>query len=230
MNKTITVAIDGPSSSGKSTIAKLIAKHYKFTYIDSGSIYRAITHIALENKLINKSFVNSSALIEILKKTSIDFSFNKKNQNTISVDGTELESKIRTSEISSLVSFIAEKNEIREYVVKIQKQISKNKSVVMDGRDIGSVVFPNADVKFYVDASLLTRSKRRWIELSKTEQDLSLEVVKNDLLKRDTNDTNREFSPLVKPINSITISTDKLSVGEVLEKMIKIIDQKLKIK
>lgn len=230
MNKTITVAIDGPSSSGKSTIAKLIAKHYKFTYIDSGSIYRAITHIALENNLINKSFVNSSALIEILKKTSIDFSFNKKNQNTISVDGTELESKIRTSEISSLVSFIAEKNEIREYVVKIQKQISKNKSVVMDGRDIGSVVFPNADVKFYVDASLLTRSKRRWIELSKTEQDLSLEVVKNDLLKRDTNDTNREFSPLVKPINSITISTDKLSVGEVLEKMIKIIDQKLKIK
>ena len=230
MNKTITVAIDGPSSSGKSTIAKLIAKHYKFTYIDSGSIYRAITHIALENNLINKSFVNSSALIEILKKTSIDFSFNKKNQNTISVDGTELESKIRTSEISSLVSFIAEKNEIREYVVKIQKQISKNKSVVMDGRDIGSVVFPNADVKFYVDASLLTRSKRRWIELSKTEQDLSLEVVKNDLLKRDTNDTNREFSPLVKPINSITISTDNLSVGEVLDKMIKIIDQKLKIK
>ena len=100
----------------------------------------------------------------------------------------------------------------------------------MDGRDIGSVVFPNADVKFYVDASLLTRSKRRWIELSKTEQDLSLEVVKNDLLKRDTNDTNREFSPLVKPINSITISTDNLSVGEVLDKMIKIIDQKLKIK
>ena len=230
MNKTITVAIDGPSSSGKSTIAKLIAKHYKFTYIDSGSIYRAITHIALENNLINKSFVNSSVLIEILKKTSIDFSFNKKNQNTISVDGTELESKIRTFEISSLVSFIAEKNEIREYVVKIQKQISKNKSVVMDGRDIGSVVFPNADVKFYVDASLLTRSKRRWIELSKTEQDLSLEVVKNDLLKRDTNDTNREFSPLVKPINSITISTDNLSVGEVLDKMIKIIDQKLKIK
>ncbi len=230
MNKTIKVAIDGPSSSGKSTIAKLIAKHYKFTYIDSGSIYRAITYIALENKLINKSFVNSSVLIEILKKTSIDFSFNKKNQNTISVDGTELENKIRTSEISSLVSFIAEKNEIREYVVKIQKRISKNKSVVMDGRDIGSVVFPNADVKFYVDASLLTRSKRRWIELSKTEQDLSLEVVKNDLLKRDTNDTNREFSPLVKPINSITISTDNLSIGEVLDKMIKIIDQKLKIK
>lgn len=230
MNKTITVAIDGPSSSGKSTIAKLIAKHYKFTYIDSGSIYRAITHIALENKLINKSFVNSSALIEILKMTCIDFSFNIKNQNTISVDGTELESKIRTSEISSLVSSIAEKNEIRQYVVKIQKQISKNKSVVMDGRDIGSVVFPNADVKFYLDASLLTRSKRRWIELSKTEQDLSLEVVKNDLLKRDTNDTNREFSPLVKPINSITISTDNLSIGEVLDKMIKIIDQKLKIK
>ena len=230
MNKTITVAIDGPSSSGKSTVAKLLAKHYNYTYIDSGSIYRVITHIALENNLINKSFVNSSALIEILKKTSIDFSFNKKNQNTISVNGTEMESKIRTSEISSLVSFIAEKNEIRQYVVKIQKQISKNKSVVMDGRDIGSVVFPNADVKFYVDASLEKRSERRWKELSRTEKDLSLEAVKDDLFKRDKNDSDREFSPLVKPINSITISTDDLSVSEVLEQMIKIINQVLEIK
>ena len=222
MKKTTIIAIDGPSSAGKSTIAKLIARHFNFTYIDSGSIYRAVTYIAVKNNLIDNFKVDSLAIIEILKKTSISFSFNSKNQNIISVDGLELENKIRTFKISSLVSLIAEKNEIRKYVVKIQKDISNNKSVVMDGRDIGSVVFPNADVKFYLDASLEKRSERRWMELQKTEN-VSLDDVKNDLYKRDHNDVNREFSPLVKPKNSITVNTDNLSIDQVVDKMIKII-------
>ena len=222
MKKTTIIAIDGPSSSGKSTIAKLIARHFNFTYIDSGSIYRAVTYIAVKNNLIDNFKVDSLAIIEILKKTSISFSFNSKNQNIISVDGLELENKIRTFKISSLVSLIAEKNKIRKYVVKIQKDISNNKSVVMDGRDIGSVVFPNADVKFYLDASLEKRSERRWMELQKTEN-VSLDDVKNDLYKRDHNDVNREFSPLVKPKNSITVNTDNLSIDQVVDKMIKII-------
>lgn len=222
MKKTTIIAIDGPSSSGKSTIAKLIARHFNFTYIDSGSIYRAVTYIAVKNNLIDNFKVDSLAIIEILKKTSISFSFNSKNQNIISVDGVELENKIRTFKISNLVSLIAEKNKIRKYVVKIQKDISNNKSVVMDGRDIGSVVFPNADVKFYLDASLEKRSERRWIELQKTEN-VSLDDVKNDIYKRDHNDVNREFSPLVKPKNSITVNTDNLSIDQVVDKMIKII-------
>ena len=222
MKKTTIIAIDGPSSSGKSTIAKLIARHFNFTYIDSGSIYRAVTYIAVKNNLIDNFKVDSLAIIEILKKTSISFSFNSKNQNIISVDGVELENKIRTFKISNLVSLIAEKNKIRKYVVKIQKDISNNKSVVMDGRDIGSVVFPNADVKFYLDASLEKRSERRWMELQKTEN-VSLDDVKNDLYKRDHNDVNREFSPLVKPKNSITVNTDNLSIDQVVDKMIKII-------
>ena len=222
MKNTTIIAIDGPSSSGKSTIAKLIARHFNFTYIDSGSIYRAVTYIAVKNNLIDNFKVDSLAIIEILKKTSISFSFNSKNQNIISVDGVELENKIRTFKISNLVSLIAEKNKIRKYVVKIQKDISNNKSVVMDGRDIGSVVFPNADVKFYLDASLEKRSERRWMELQKTEN-VSLDDVKNDLYKRDHNDVNREFSPLVKPKNSITVNTDNLSIDQVVDKMIKII-------
>lgn len=224
MKKTVIIAIDGPSSSGKSTIAKLIAKHLKFTYIDSGSIYRAVTYLAVKNNLLDKSNINTSAIIKILKKTSISFSFNSKNQNIISVDGIQLEDKIRTFKISSLVSLLAEKNEIRKYIVKIQKDISRNKSIVMDGRDIGTVVFPNADVKFYLDASLNERSQRRWKELSKTES-ISLEQVKKDLKNRDDNDINRDHSPLMKSKNSITIFTDNLSIDEVVKKMIKIIDK-----
>jgi len=226
LKKTIIIAIDGPSSSGKSTIAKLIAQHFNYTYIDSGSIYRVITYIAVKHNLIDGLKVNTSAIIEILKKTSISFSFNSKNQNIISVDGVELKNKIRTFKISSLVSLIAEKNEIRQYVVKIQKDISINKSVVMDGRDIGSVVFPNADVKFYLDASLEKRAERRWMELQKIEQ-VSLDDVKKDLHKRDLKDLNREFSPLIKPKNSITVNSDNLSIEQVVDNMIKIIDKVL---
>ena len=229
MKKTTIITIDGPSSSGKSTIAKLIARHFNYTYIDSGSIYRAVTYIAVKHNLIDNFKVDTLAIIEVLKKTSISFSFNSKNQNIISVEGVQLENKIRTFKISSLVSLIAEKNEIRQYVVKIQRDISINKSVVMDGRDIGSVVFPNADVKFYLDASLENRSERRWIELQKTE-DVSLDDVKNDLNKRDLNDVNREFSPLIKPKNSITVNSDNLSINQVVDNMIKIIDKVLHTK
>ncbi len=226
MKKTTIIAIDGPSSSGKSTISKLIAQHFNYTYIDSGSIYRAITYIAVKHNLIDSLKVNTSAIIDVLKKTSITFSFNSKNQNIISIDGVELNNKIRTFKISSLVSLIAEKNEIRQYVVKIQKDISINKSVVMDGRDIGSVVFPNADVKFYLDASLEKRAERRWMQLQKIEE-VSLGDVKKDLYKRDLKDLNREFSPLIKPKNSITINSDNLSIEQVVDNMIKIINKVL---
>ena len=226
MKKTTIIAIDGPSSSGKSTIAKLIAQHFNYTYIDSGSIYRAITYIAVKHNLIDNFKVDTLAIVEILKKTSISFSFNSKNQNIISVDGVDLDNEIRTFKISSLVSLIAEKNEIRQYVLKIQKDISINKSVVMDGRDIGSVVFPSADVKFYLDASLEKRAERRWMELQKIEE-VSLDDVKKDLHKRDLKDLNREFSPLIKPKNSITINSDNLSIEQVVGNMIKIIDKVL---
>ena len=227
MKKKVIVAIDGPSSSGKSTIAKLVAKHFNFTYIDSGSIYRAITYVAIKNNLIKTGNIDVVSLIDLLNNCSISFSFNSNNQNVIKLDDISVEDEIRTFEISNNVSLIAEKNEIRKYVLKIQKDISNNKSVVMDGRDIGSVVFPNADFKFFLDASINVRALRRWNELKLTEKDLKFEEVKKDLLKRDKKDINRKFSPLIRPKHSILINSDRLDISEVVEYIIGIINKEI---
>ena len=227
MKKKIIVAIDGPSSSGKSTIAKLVAKHFNFTYIDSGSIYRAVTYLAIKNKLIKTGKIDVVSLIDLLNNCSISFSFNLNNQNVIKLNNLSIEKEIRTSEISNHVSLVAEINEIRKYVLKIQKDISSNKSVVMDGRDIGSVVFPNADFKFFLDASLDIRTLRRWNELKLIEKDLKFEEVKKDLLNRDEKDTNRKFSPLIKSKDSILIDSDELDITEVVDKIIDIIKKEI---
>ena len=227
MKKKVIVAIDGPSSSGKSTIAKLVAKHFNFTYIDSGSIYRAITHVAIKNNLIKTGNIDVVSLIDLLNNCSISFSFNSNNQNVIKIDGVSVENEIRTFEISNNVSLIAEKNEIRKYVLKIQKDISNNKSVVMDGRDIGSVVFPNADFKFFLDASIDVRALRRWNELKLTEKDLKFEEVKKDLLKRDKKDIDRKFSPLTRSKDSTQINSDRLDISEVVEYIIGIINKEI---
>ena len=227
MKKKVTVAIDGPSSSGKSTIAKLVAKHFNFTYIDSGSIYRAITYVALKNNLIKTGDIDVVSLIDLLNNCSISFSFNSNNQNVIKLDDMSVEDEIRTFEISNNVSLIAEKNEIRKYVLKIQKDISNNKSVVMDGRDIGSVVFPNADFKFFLDASIDVRALRRWNELKLTEKDLKFEEVKKDLLKRDKKDINRKFSPLRRSKDSTLINSDRLDISEVVKHIIGIIKKEI---
>lgn len=227
MKKKVIVAIDGPSSSGKSTIAKLVAKHFNFTYIDSGSIYRAITYVALKNNLIKTGDIDVVSLIDLLNNCSISFSFNSNNQNVIKLDDISVEDEIRTFEISNNVSLIAEKNEIRKYVLKIQKDISNNKSVVMDGRDIGSVVFPNADFKFFLDASIDVRALRRWNELKLTEKDLKFEEVKKDLLKRDKKDINRKFSPLRRSKDSTLINSDRLDISEVVKHIIGIIKKEI---
>ena len=227
MKKKVIIAIDGPSSSGKSTIAKLVAKHFNFTYIDSGSIYRAITYVAIKNNLINTGNIDVVSLIDLLNNCSISFSFNSNNQNVIKLDDISVEDEIRTFEISNNVSLIAEKNEIRKYVLKIQKDISNNKSVVMDGRDIGSVVFPNADFKFFLDASIDVRALRRWNELKLTEKDLKFEEVKKDLLKRDKKDINRKFSPLRRSKDSTLINSDRLDISEVVKHIIGIIKKEI---
>jgi len=230
LKKKVIVAIDGPSSSGKSTIAKLVAKHFNFTYIDSGSIYRAITYIAIKNNLIKTGNIDVVSLIDLLNNCSISFSFNSNNQNVIKIDGVSVENEIRTLEISNNVSLIAEKNEIRKYVLKIQKDISNNKSVVMDGRDIGSVVFPNADFKFFLDALIDVRASRRWNELKSIEKDLKFEQVKKDLLKRDEKDVNRKYSPLIRSKDSILINSNELEISEVVDIIIDIIETEIKNK
>lgn len=228
MKNTFVITIDGPSSSGKSTIAKLVAAHYKYTYIDSGSIYRAITFLANENKLLNSKEINVNFLINLLENNSISFFNNSKNQNIITLNDVDIEDEIRTSIISNHVSRVAQIERIRNFVFEIQKKISKNKSIVMDGRDIGSVVFPDADVKFYIDASLKVRAKRRWNDLIVNERNISLNDVTNDLCNRDKIDVNRKISPLVVPQGSIKINTDNFTIDQVVHKMIKLIDKKLK--
>lgn len=228
MKNTFVITIDGPSSSGKSTIAKLVAAHYKYTYIDSGSIYRAITFLANENKLLNSKEINVNFLINLLENNSISFFNNSKNQNIITLNDVDIEDEIRTSIISNHVSRVAQIDRIRNYVFEIQKKISKDKSIVMDGRDIGSVVFPDADVKFYIDASLKVRAKRRWNDLIVNEKNISLNDVTNDLFNRDKIDVNRKISPLVVPRDSIKINTDNFTIDQVVHKMIKLIDKKIK--
>jgi len=228
LKNTFVITIDGPSSSGKSTIAKLVAAHYKYTYIDSGSIYRAITFLANENKLLNSKEINVNFLINLLENNSISFFNNSKNQNIITLNDVDIEDEIRTSIISNHVSRVAQIDRIRNYVFEIQKKISKDKSIVMDGRDIGSVVFPDADVKFYIDASLKVRAKRRWNDLIVNEKNISLNDVTNDLFNRDKIDVNRKISPLVVPRDSIKINTDNFTIDQVVHKMIKLIDKKIK--
>ena len=228
MKNTFVITIDGPSSSGKSTIAKLVAAHYKYTYIDSGSIYRAITFLANENKLLNSKEINVNFLINLLENNSISFFNNSKNQNIITLNDVDIDDEIRTSIISNHVSRVAQIDRIRNYVFEIQKKISKDKSIVMDGRDIGSVVFPDADVKFYIDASLKVRAKRRWNDLIVNEKNISLNDVTNDLFNRDKIDVNRKISPLVVPQDSIKINTDNFTIDQIVHKMIKLIDKKIK--
>ena len=214
------ITIDGPSSSGKSTLAKLISDHFSIIHIDSGSIYRTITLLAIENKLITDKKVQVEKLIECLSNNVITFKKNVENKFQICVNNEFVESKIRSTTISNNVSTVATIKEIRDYVLKLQREIAQNKSIVMDGRDIGSVVFPNAEYKFYLDASLKNRSKRRWTELKDGEKNITITTVESDLENRDIIDSNRVHSPLVIPENSIVINSDDLSINQVLKKIL----------
>ena len=214
------ITIDGPSSSGKSTLAKLISDHFSIIHIDSGSIYRTITLLAIENKLIIDKKVQVEKLIECLNNNVITFKKNAENKFQICINNEFVESKIRSTTISNNVSTVATIKEIRDYVLKLQREIAQNKSIVMDGRDIGSVVFPNAEYKFYLDASLKNRSKRRWTELKDGEKNITITTVESDLKNRDIIDSNRVHSPLVIPENAIVINSDDLSINQVLKKIL----------
>ncbi len=214
------ITIDGPSSSGKSTLAKLISDHFSIIHIDSGSIYRTITLLAIENNLIIDKKVQVKKLIDCLINNVITFKKNAENKFQICINNEFIESKIRSTRISNNVSTVATIKEIRDYVLKLQRDIALNKSIVMDGRDIGSVVFPNAEYKFYLDASLKNRSKRRWTELKDDEKNITISTVESDLENRDIVDSNRLHSPLVIPENAIVINSDDLSINQVFKKIL----------
>ncbi|HHH55075.1 MAG TPA: (d)CMP kinase [Bacteroidetes bacterium] len=219
-DKKLIIAIDGHSSSGKSTIAKDLAKKLNYLYIDTGSMYRAITY----KLLINNIDLNNSKEIEnLLKNTQLEFK-NLNGTNYIFLDGENVESKIRDLYVSSHVSEVSTISQIRKFLVEKQREIGKKGGIVMDGRDIGSVVFPNADFKFFITADLDKRAKRRKKELeAKTGNNFDINDIKENLEKRDFIDSNREDSPLKIAENAIIIDTSDKTREEQLSEILKYI-------
>lgn len=223
MNK-ITIAIDGYSSTGKSTIAKQLAKTLDYVYVDSGAMYRAVTLYAINNGLISKDDFNKEALIYQLDTIEVSFQFNKNlGYAEVYLNGKNVERKIRTMEVSGFVSAIAAVPEVRKKLVVIQKKIGENKGVVMDGRDIGTVVFPNAELKIFMTASAEKRAKRRYDELKQRGDDVTYEAVLKNVTERDYIDTTREDSPLVKAEDAIEIDNSDLTLDEQFNKVLHLV-------
>ena len=214
MKKTV-ITLDGHSGCGKSTLAKLIAKELNFLYIDTGAMYRAISLFFLESNQILKNGKLSSDFKKTLDSVNIDFSKpNEKGESWVRLNGEIVEDKIRNIEISNLVSEISKNAFIRKKMVLIQQSYSAISNLVMDGRDIGSVVFPNADIKFLVTASAEKRAYRRWLEYKQKGKNISIKEVTKNINFRDENDQNRKVSPLIKPLNSIIIDTSYMDIEQ----------------
>ena len=214
VNKNI-IAIDGTSSTGKSTIARRIADKLDFTYIDSGSMYRAVTYFCLKNKIISKNSFDLNKLYSNIDNINIDFKINPENSlNEICLNQEFIDLKIRTMEIADHVSKIAKQKNIRDHILKIQHSLGKKTSIVMDGRDIGTVVFPNAKFKFFLSASPKLRAKRRFDELNKSDEMVTFAEVLNNLNDRDNDDINRKINPLIKSEDAIVIDNTSLNFAQ----------------
>lgn len=211
MNNLI-IAIDGPAGAGKSTIAKIISKELNINYIDTGAMYRAITYKCLKN---NIDINNTEEVINMAKDTEIDF-----RDNNIYLDNEVVNEEIRTVEVSNNVSNVAKIKEVRYLMVDVQRKIGENNSVVLDGRDIGSYVFPNADYKFFLVATPEERGSRRYKELLEKGYKVDLDEIINDIIKRDKIDSNREFAPLVKAEDALEIDTTGKSIEEVVSEVV----------
>ena len=215
-NKLI-IAIDGYSSSGKSTFAKAIAKRLRYTYIDSGAMYRAVTLESLRRNIIRDDSVNQEDLKNLLDDITINFQFNKeKDRNETYLGEENIEEEIRSIHVSSFVSQISKIRMVREKLVKIQQEMGKNKGIVMDGRDIGTVVFPYADYKIFMTASVDIRAERRYKELIEKGMKASFSEVRENIIQRDWIDENREESPLRKADDAIILDNSNMTPEEQL--------------
>lgn len=214
MKKTI-ITLDGHSGCGKSTLAKLLAKELNFLYIDTGAMYRAISLFLLESNQVLKNGKLTLDFKNTLDLVNIDFSNpNEEGESWVRLNGKIVEDKIRNIEISNLVSEISKNALIRKKMVLIQQSYSDVSDLIMDGRDIGSVVFPNADIKFWLTASSEKRAYRRWLEYNQKGENISIHEVAQNINFRDENDQNRKVSPLIKPLNSIIIDSTDMNIEE----------------
>jgi len=216
-DRKIIIAIDGHSSSGKSTLSKDLAAKLRYNYIDSGSMYRTVTLFAIRNNLIKDGVVDSQKLIGQLNNISITFKYNpaEKKSDTY-LNGENVEKEIRGLEVSNLVSPVATIKEVRQAMVKIQKELGKDKGIVMDGRDIGTVVYPNAELKIFVTTSPQIRAQRRFEELRTKGEQVTFEEVLKNVEERDNIDQNRKESPLKKAPDSIILDNGNMTREEQL--------------
>lgn len=219
--KKIVIAIDGFSSTGKSTVAKQLAKKLNYIYVDTGAMYRAVTYFALEHQLIGKDFFKESELINRLEDITITFKFNEAaGFAEVYLNGKNIEADIRTLRVSKFVSPVATLSEVRRKLVEQQQLMGKDKGMVMDGRDIGTVVFPDAELKIFMTASAETRAKRRYKELLDRGHNLSYDDVLENVTTRDHIDSTREDSPLVKADDAIEIDNSDLGIEEQLDRLV----------
>ncbi|WP_310377516.1 (d)CMP kinase [Flavobacterium sp.] len=224
MNKKITIAIDGFSSTGKSTLAKELAKHLGYIYVDTGAMYRAVALFAMQKGYVSKDFFDKQALINNLPLVKLVFKFNPDlGFAEMYLNEVNVETEIRTLEVSNYVSIVAEISEVRSMLVEQQKQMGKDKGIVMDGRDIGTVVFPDAELKIFMTASSNTRAERRFKELKQKGDIVTFDEVLKNVEERDYIDTHRADSPLMKANDAIEFDNSSISKLEQFNKVIQLI-------
>ena len=215
-NKGLVIAIDGFSSTGKSSISKVVADTLGLIHIDTGAMYRAITLFGLRNFKNEKQEIDLSKLLQNLNEISLEFRENS-GKLEIYLNGENVSKEIRTTEVSDNVSFIAKQPEVRERLVVLQRDIAEKQGVIMDGRDIGTVVLPNADYKFFLTASADERARRRFLELQSLGIETTIEEVKQNLIERDRIDSEREISPLKQAEDAILIDNTNLNKEETID-------------
>jgi cytidylate kinase len=218
LERKITIAIDGFSSTGKSTLAKQLARHLGYVYVDTGAMYRAVTLFAMRQGFIGNGHFEAGKLVADLDKINLDFVFNPElGFGEMFLNGSNVETEIRTIDVSGFVSKVAEISQVRAKLVEQQQQMGKNKGIVMDGRDIGTVVFPDAELKIFMTAAAQTRATRRFSEMSEQGQAVTFEEVLRNVEERDYIDTHRHDSPLVRAADAIEIDNSHLSREEQLD-------------
>lgn len=224
MKMSIAIAIDGPAGAGKSTIAKLAAKELNFIYVDTGALYRTVGLAATRNNVEAKP---SEELDELLDKIKVELAFNENNEQIVLLDGEDVSDLIRTPQASMMASAISAVPAVRAYLLDLQRNIAKTNNVIMDGRDIGTVVLPDAKIKIFLSADPEDRAKRRYDELVEKGMDVKYEDILEDVKTRDYNDSHREIAPLKPAEDSILVNTTGNTLEQSVELLIKIMKENM---